>query len=84
MGGAVLDSVPVGDDPTQWEFAGSTLILVAESKDEVLDILRRDIYTTSGVWDVEKVSLLKESPASFALGDAHKLTNRLYRRKSGP
>lgn len=55
MGGAVLDSVPVGDDPTKWEFGGSTLIAVAESKDEILDILRRDVYTTSGVWDVEKV-----------------------------
>lgn len=61
MGGAVLNSVPVGDDPTKWEFGGSTIIVVAESKDEVLDMLRRDIYTESGVWDVEKVRFFPQA-----------------------
>ena len=55
VGGGIFNSVPVGDDPTQWEFGGSALIVRAESKDEVIEMLRRDIYTASGVWDVEKV-----------------------------
>lgn len=67
----MLNSVPVGDDPTKWEFGGSTIIVVAESKDEVLDMLRRDIYTESGVWDVEKVGLpsLHDPLIEYALGD---------------
>lgn len=57
MGGAVLTEVPADDEPASLQFAGSTMIATAESKEEVLELLRKDIYAQSGVWDVEKVSL---------------------------
>ncbi|SPN97523.1 uncharacterized protein DNG_01034 [Cephalotrichum gorgonifer] len=57
MGGAVLNDVPEGADPSKWSFYGSTLNVVAATKDEVLELLRNDIYTTSGVWDVENAQI---------------------------
>ncbi|KAK8102692.1 hypothetical protein PG984_015838 [Apiospora sp. TS-2023a] len=57
MGGAALGAVPQGDDPTKWDFAGSTVVMVAESVEEVRALLEKDIYTTSGVWDMEKVQI---------------------------
>jgi len=35
--------------------SGSTLVIVASSKEEVLQTLREDVYAKSGVWDVDKV-----------------------------
>lgn len=32
------------------------MLAVAESKEEVLDALKKDVYWTEGVWDTEKVS----------------------------
>lgn len=55
MGGAVLNEVPQGDDPSKFSFAGSTIVIVAESRDEIKEILKKDVYATSGVWDVENV-----------------------------
>ena len=36
---------------------GSVMMAWAESKDEVLAALKEDIYSTSGVWDWEKVTI---------------------------
>lgn len=36
---------------------GSMLIVMAESEQEIRDTLSKDIYATSGVWDVANVSL---------------------------
>jgi len=36
---------------------GSSMVFVAESKEVVLERIRKDIYTTSGVWDVDKVQM---------------------------
>ncbi|KAA8649154.1 hypothetical protein EYZ11_006067 [Aspergillus tanneri] len=56
MGGAMLDSHPVeGQTPP---VNGSIVMYVGESKDEVLDLIRKDIYTTSGVWDLDKVQII--------------------------
>ncbi|PSR98961.1 hypothetical protein BD289DRAFT_479756 [Coniella lustricola] len=57
MGGAVFDDIPVGDDSSNWKFAGSTLMVVAESKQAVIDLIKDDIYVTSGVWDLEKAMI---------------------------
>ena len=62
MGGAVLNAVPESEDPTTWDFAGSTIVRTAGSKEEVIADLRKDIYATSGVWDVDKVSLHRDAP----------------------
>ncbi|PHH88440.1 hypothetical protein CDD83_7521 [Cordyceps sp. RAO-2017] len=57
MGGALLKSVPADEDPSQLEFAGSTLVCVAASRDEVRRQLRDDVYAVEGVWDVEKAQI---------------------------
>jgi uncharacterized protein len=55
LGGAYMSSPPKeGETPPM---IGSALIAVAETKEEVLDRLRSDVYTTSGVWDVDKVQI---------------------------
>lgn len=35
---------------------GSAMLCLASSKEEVLERVKRDVYTQNGVWDVEKVS----------------------------
>ena len=35
--------------------AGSVLVAVAESKSEVIQRLKDDLYTSEGVWDWDKV-----------------------------
>ncbi|KAG5936851.1 hypothetical protein E4U53_000139, partial [Claviceps sorghi] len=54
MGGALLNSVPAGDDPASFDFMGSTIVCRAETKEQVLEQLKNDVYVTSGVWDLEK------------------------------
>lgn len=34
---------------------GSTLIVAAEGVEEIREILSKDIYATSGVWDLDNV-----------------------------
>ncbi|OTB09098.1 hypothetical protein M426DRAFT_316390 [Hypoxylon sp. CI-4A] len=57
-GGAVLNDKPDSDDPSKFDWYGSTLVLVAESKEEVKALLQNDIYTKSGVWDVDNALIL--------------------------
>lgn len=40
------------------KFAGSSLVVVAETKEEVIAALKNDIYSKEGVWDVDNVSCL--------------------------
>lgn len=47
--------MPPDDEVSSMKFAGSTLMVVASSKEEVIDLLRGDVYVESGVWDLEKV-----------------------------
>ncbi|KAM3445824.1 hypothetical protein NHJ13734_000001 [Beauveria thailandica] len=57
MGGAVLNSVPNGTDPSTFDFHGSSFVAEAESKEAVLEQLKDDVYVTSGVWDLEKAQV---------------------------
>lgn len=50
----------VGED---LKINGSVMMALAESKEEVLAALKEDIYSTSGVWDWEKVTI---HPVSLA------------------
>ena len=43
------------------KFNGSYMIAKAASKDELLQVLKDDIYTRSGVWDLDKVQILPVS-----------------------
>lgn len=53
--GAVLEEMPPNDEISSMKFAGSTLMVLASSKEEVVDLLKDDVYVKSGVWDLEKV-----------------------------
>jgi hypothetical protein len=53
--GALLNEVPADDNAAGFDFFGSTLVCKAESKEAILEQLKKDIYATSGVWDLEKV-----------------------------
>jgi len=46
----------VDDEPSSLKMSGSTIVIVAESKEEVLATLRDDVYAKNGVWDVDNVS----------------------------
>lgn len=39
---------------------GSVLMCVADTEEEVLERVRKDVYWTSDVWDKEKVSSVAE------------------------
>lgn len=39
------------------KFSGSTLMIVAESRQAVIDLIKDDVYVKSGVWDLEKVMI---------------------------
>lgn len=41
---------------------GSALIAVADTRDDVLALLRADVYATEGVWDVDRVSFYSPPP----------------------
>ncbi|KAI9044834.1 YciI family protein [Aspergillus affinis] len=56
VGGAMVESHPVeGETPS---FKGSMLVYAATNVEEVKDIIKSDIYTSSGVWDVEKAQII--------------------------
>ncbi|KAL2152698.1 hypothetical protein VTH82DRAFT_5882 [Thermothelomyces myriococcoides] len=57
MGGAVLNEVPTSSDPKDFSFAGSTIVIVASSREEIKEILRQDVYAKEGVWDVENAQI---------------------------
>jgi hypothetical protein len=56
MGGAYMSDPPKPDEVPP-PMIGSVLVAVAATKEEVLERLSKDIYTTSGVWDIEKVQI---------------------------
>jgi uncharacterized protein len=50
-----MSSPPVeGETPPM---IGSALIVVASTKEEVIERLKNDIYSTSGVWDVDNAQI---------------------------
>ncbi|KAK4224403.1 hypothetical protein QBC38DRAFT_371066 [Podospora fimiseda] len=56
LGGAILHDPPTSADPTTFNFAGSTVVILASSREEIKETLKNDIYAKEGVWDVENVS----------------------------
>jgi len=57
MGGAILDEVPADDEPTSLKMSGSTIVLNASSKEEIIGFLREDPYAKEGVWDVDNAQM---------------------------
>lgn len=65
--GALLDEeIKEGEGP---KIKGSVMLALAESKEEVFEALKRDIYSTSGVWDWEKVQIhpVRTPPLRFMI-----------------
>jgi uncharacterized protein YciI len=54
--------MPEDDSVDSMKFAGSTLVVVAKSREEVLEMLNGDVYVKNGVWDMDKVGLEILSP----------------------
>lgn len=52
----MLDEVPKEGEGLK--ISGSSVVAWASSKEEVMEILKGDIYATEGVWDLEKVSVI--------------------------
>lgn len=57
--GALLRKV--ANDEEQLDIEGSVMIAIAESREEVLEALRDDIYFRSGVWDLAKAQVVPVS-----------------------
>jgi len=57
VGGALLNDVPKDDEVSSLDFFGSTLVIEATSKEEVLEILKNDPYGKADVWDFDKVQI---------------------------
>ncbi len=62
--GAILDEQPLEGETL--EMKGSVLVAVAESREEALKIVKEDVYSTQGVWDVEKLQIY---PVGVKLSD---------------
>ncbi|PIA14260.1 hypothetical protein COEREDRAFT_82921 [Coemansia reversa NRRL 1564] len=58
-GGAILDS------HEQRKMVGSSLIIRAESEQQVLELLRTDPYTVGGAWNLDTVRIYPYVEAEF-------------------
>lgn len=43
--------------PDDAKIKGSMVVYTAENEEEVRGIIEKDVYATSGVWDLEKVQI---------------------------
>lgn len=58
----MLSEPLTSDEPKTFKFAGSTIVLLAESREEMIKILKEGVYARKGVWDVDNVrSLVPDS-----------------------
>lgn len=53
--GRVLSAGPIFKEAEKKTFIGSTFNMIAESREDVMSVLRKDIYAEKGVWDLENV-----------------------------
>ncbi|EAA60313.1 hypothetical protein AN4396.2 [Aspergillus nidulans FGSC A4] len=56
VGGAMLNAHPSeGETPS---FKGSMLIVLGEKEEDAWEVIRNDIYTKSGVWDLNAAQVI--------------------------
>jgi uncharacterized protein len=55
MGGATLSKHPKGGEAP--DMTGSVMLVTAESEEEVRRFVAEDVYTKSGVWDLESMRI---------------------------
>ena len=64
--GAMLESHPAeGETPS---FKGSVMLYIAENEAEVRKILEKDIYSRTGVWDLENAQIIPVCHLIFLWG----------------
>ncbi|ODQ81933.1 hypothetical protein BABINDRAFT_32271 [Babjeviella inositovora NRRL Y-12698] len=51
--GAIFHTVPNPATDEKPPFAGSAFNLIAESREEILEFLKKDIYAKEGIWDLD-------------------------------
>ena len=51
----MLEEQPRGEETPKMK--GSVLVAVAESKEEVLKLLKEDVYSSQGVWNLDMVQI---------------------------
>lgn len=51
--GAIFNEIPTEGKPLN--FAGSALNVVADSKEQVLEIVKKDIFAKEGIWDLNNI-----------------------------
>ena len=73
--GAMLSEVPKEGEGLK--MVGSALMAHAASKEEVMNMIKKDIYTERGVWNLEKVH-------SCTTPNAEAFADLSYRSKSIP
>ena len=81
--GGLLSDVPENEnDPTTYGFIGSAMVFKATSKEHALELAKSDIYATSGVWDMDKVSQSIQYPSIYehALRMRMRVREQLTRR----
>nr|OQO22666.1 hypothetical protein B0A51_11531 [Rachicladosporium sp. CCFEE 5018] len=55
LGGASLDEpVQEGQGP---KINGSVMLALSETREEVIEKLKQDVYWTKGVWDVDRIQI---------------------------
>ena len=62
-------------DEAKTKFAGSAFHLVANSKEEVIEFLKKDIYYREGIWDINSVVI---NPIGVAVRLPKKMDCLLY------
>ncbi|KAB8211385.1 hypothetical protein BDV34DRAFT_209046 [Aspergillus parasiticus] len=60
-GGAILEAHPT--ENAEGRIKGSMVVYTADNEEEVHRIIEKDVYATSGVWDLEKVQIWPYIPA---------------------
>ncbi|KAJ5568049.1 hypothetical protein N7450_010535 [Penicillium hetheringtonii] len=60
-GGAIFKEHPQEGKDSQ--FFGSVVVYTGENVEEIRQIIKNDIYATSGVWDLEKTQIYPYVPA---------------------
>lgn len=56
MGGAMLSEQPsVGGTP---DMTGSVMLIKADTREEILELLKNDEYTKQGAWDVDNAKII--------------------------
>ncbi|EGW30867.1 uncharacterized protein SPAPADRAFT_62773 [Spathaspora passalidarum NRRL Y-27907] len=51
----ILSAGAIYHDDAKTQFAGSAFHLVANSREEVLEFLKKDVYYREGIWDIDNV-----------------------------